>query len=240
LRHFSRANENQRRLVELEFAFADVTTLPRERLPWDRLVSEVDRTNTAFHDLLRLAELLLGDRFPTTSTGTALGFSLLFEMNTLFEEYIGRILQYAFRGTEFRITLQRPRSYALFDIALNRKRFMTKPDIVISFAGRPIMIIDTKWKRLSHLIDDARRGVSQSDVYQMIAYAQVYQVDELLLLYPHHSGLGIDEGILCENKIIGAENRWLRIATISLKDLDGLPSRIRASISNVLSAMQLP
>jgi 5-methylcytosine-specific restriction enzyme subunit McrC len=240
LRHFSRAAENQRRLVELEFAFADVATIPRERLPWDQLIRELDRTNTAFHDLLSIAKLLLGDRFQTTSAGVAPGWSLLFEMNTLFEEYMGRILQQVFKDTEFRVTLQKPQRYALFDIAANESRFKTKPDIVVSFNGKPIMIIDTKWKRLARLIDDPKHGVSQSDVYQMIAYAQVYQVGQLLLLYPHHSELGVEEGILSKNKIIGTEHSCLRIGTISLKDLDCLPSKVRSLVSNILHGMQLP
>jgi 5-methylcytosine-specific restriction enzyme subunit McrC len=40
--------------------------------------------------LLALAKLILGDRFQTTTAGEARGFSLLFEMNTLFEEFVGR------------------------------------------------------------------------------------------------------------------------------------------------------
>jgi 5-methylcytosine-specific restriction endonuclease McrBC regulatory subunit McrC len=40
-------------------------------------------------------------------------------------------------------------------------------------------VIDTKWKRISSRIDDPKQGVSQSDVYQMMAYAQLYSAPRL-------------------------------------------------------------
>src|SRR5258708_851741 len=73
-------------------------------------------------------------------------------------------------------------------------RFATRPDIMVLSACEPVLIIDTKWKRLAGAIDDAKRGVGQADVYQMMACAQVYRCARLMLLYPHHAGLGDDEG----------------------------------------------
>lgn len=34
-------------------------------------------------------------------------------------------------------------------------------------------VVDTKWKRISNRIDDLKHGVSQADVYQMMAYGQL-------------------------------------------------------------------
>ncbi|WP_294533625.1 hypothetical protein [uncultured Rhodoblastus sp.] len=42
--------------------------------------------------------------------------------------------------------------------------------------------IDTKWKRISARIDDPKQGVSQGDVYQMMAYAHLYKAPRLTLL----------------------------------------------------------
>jgi 5-methylcytosine-specific restriction enzyme subunit McrC len=239
LRRLSRHADNRRRLTQLKFAFADVATVPRERLLWDKVI--LDRTSTAYHELLRLAELLLGDRFQTTSVGDTRGFSLLFEMNSLFEEYIGLIILRSFMYVNsLAVTLQKPRRYALFDMSANKERFMMKPDIVIHSLAKPVMIIDTKWKRLTHSIDDPKHGVLQSDVYQMMAYAQIYQVQHLLLLYPHHCDLGIEEGILYENKINGIKDSWLYIGTIGLDNLDGIQSRAAALVSKILSKMELP
>jgi 5-methylcytosine-specific restriction enzyme subunit McrC len=181
----------------------------------------------------------LGNRFQTTSAGDTRGFSLLFEMNTLFEEYIGLTILRSLVDLSLRVTLQKPRRYALFDLSANKDRFMMKPDIVIHYEGKPVMIVDTKWKRL--ITDDPKFGVLESDVYQMMAYAQIYEVQHLLLLYPHHDGLGIEEGILFETRInVTNKDCWLYIGTIGLDNLDNIQSRALALVGKILSKMELP
>ena len=119
LRVISRASENQRRLNELEFALADVTRLPLKQLPWRQVV--LDRTNVAYHELLQLATALLHDHFQSIWGGEeGLGFSLLFEMNRLFEEFIGRTLRIALKDSGLRVTLQGPKNYALSEIITTR------------------------------------------------------------------------------------------------------------------------
>jgi 5-methylcytosine-specific restriction enzyme subunit McrC len=41
------------------------------------------------------------------------------------------------------------------------------------------MIIDTKWKRIGRHPEDARHGISQADVYQMMAYARFINAHKL-------------------------------------------------------------
>ncbi|MYN66608.1 MAG: hypothetical protein F4X11_16510, partial [Acidobacteria bacterium] len=53
------------------------------------------------------------------------------------------------------------------------------------------LIIDTKWKRITR-IDDPKQGVSQADVYQLMAYGRLYDCPNVVLLYPHHGGLPPD------------------------------------------------
>ena len=237
LRIISRVSENQRRLNELEFALAGVASLPVEQLGWKQVV--LDRTNTAYHDLLRLATALLRNHFQTTGAGENLGFSLLFAMNRLFEEFIGRTMRNAIRDTGLRVTLQGPQNYALSDVQTNRNLFVTKPDIVVHRGDTPVIVIDAKWKRLSRAIDDPKHGVSQPDVYQMMAYAHVYQVKKLLLIYPHHDELGTQEGILGEYKIMGTESS-IAIATLNLSKLGSIANRIRAVTLNFLDRKDSP
>jgi 5-methylcytosine-specific restriction enzyme subunit McrC len=222
LRAIARASHNQRRLAELARAFADVATVPVASLPWDRVA--LDRTNAAWATLLRLARLLLGNRFQTTSSGDGQGFSLLFEMNTLFEEFIGRTLQRALSGSGLDVRLQGPRDHVL-EADDGSRCFATRPDIVISRAGKPVLVIDTKWKRLSGALDDPKRGVGQADVYQMMAYAQIYQCHQVMLLYPHHDGVGNREGVLNAYRIRGTASE-LSIASVSLADLKTIGSRL--------------
>lgn len=226
----SRAPENQRRLAELNFAFADVTAVPVKSLPWHQVV--IDRTNRSWAQLLSLAKLLLGDRFQTTSNGNTQGFSLLFEMNKLFEEFVGRSLARACAGSAYEVRLQGPRRYALADLQTGLNRFATKPDITIASRGAPELIIDTKWKRLKGAIDDPKYGVSQADVYQMMAYARVYHCKRLLLLYPHHVGLGSESaGLTCVHRINGTEDSRIGVATLCLSDPKSAVKQLRQLLS---------
>lgn len=183
----SRSSENLRQLRELALAYAEVRAVPVASLAWQEVV--LDRTNEQWRDLLSLARLLLGDRFQTTSAGAAPGFSLLFEMNILFERYVGRLLQRAIAGRGFSVAMQGGRAFCLEDED-GKGRFQTKPDILVRRAGEAVLIIDTKWKTISPRLDDAKQGVSQADVYQMMAYGRLYRCPRLILLYPHHERLG--------------------------------------------------
>jgi len=185
LSRLSVAADNQRTLRELSFVFADVTNVPPNALLWDQII--LDRTNRRWRDLLTLARLFLQDRHQQTSAGEIDGHALLFEMNVLFERYVARILSKALAGTGLRVSAQGGHRNCLYEG--DTGRFRTRPDLVIREGERIALIIDTKWKRITPRIDDPKQGVSQSDVYQMMAYSQLYRCQNVMLLYPHHSEL---------------------------------------------------
>jgi 5-methylcytosine-specific restriction enzyme subunit McrC len=216
LRQLTRSARNQQRLAELAFAFAEISAVPVAMLPWDQVI--IDRTNSAWATLLRLAQLLLGARFQSTSAGGECGFALLFQMPSLFEEYIGRTLQQALAGGDLEVCLQGPQAHALV-AADGSGRFVTRPDVVIRRGDHPLLVIDTKWKRLQNLQLDRRHGVGQADVYQMLAYLQVYECQRGMLLYPHHAGLEVEAGVLDRYRVTGTGARQLDVATIGLSDL---------------------
>ena len=229
----ARAAQNRRRLAELSLAFADVRVVPLAMLPWNRVA--LDRTNGAWASLLRLAKLLLGKRFQTTSSGSAPGFSLLFEMNSLFEEYIGLTLRSALVRSGIDVRLQGPRDHALVADD-DTRRFATKPDIVLSYEGEHVLIIDTKWKRLEGAVSKANRGVGQDDVYQMMAYAQVYRCSRLMLLYPYHNEISSPVGRLETLRIRGTRDTRLSVASVSLSDLPSLGGRLRELACNEIES----
>lgn len=209
----SASAENQRRLRELAFFYADISSVQASALAWDSLI--LDRTNRRWRELVELARLLLGDRFQTTSSGATRGFSLAFDMSRLFEAYVARQLRKALAGTDLTVHPQGGRLYCLEDAETGTGRFMTKPDILVKRKGVVELIIDTKWKRVARQMDDAKRGVSQSDIYQMVAYGQLYNCTDLLLLYPHHAELGSTVGVFGTRRITGTA-RLLRGATLGL------------------------
>ncbi|KQU01826.1 restriction endonuclease [Methylobacterium sp. Leaf469] len=224
----ARAPETRRRLSELLFVYEPVTLPPRAALPWQAVA--LDRTNAGWREVLGFARLLLEDRFQTTSVGDGRGFALLFEMNTLFEEFVGRALRRALAGSDVGVTLQGPRRYALRDLGQDRPLFATRPDIVVSRAGQPVLILDTKWKRLAGVLADPRRGVGQADVYQMMAYAQVYGCRELMLVYPHHAHLPLSAGCLATHAITNLDGSRLQLLTLDLSTPELVPEQLRAAV----------
>lgn len=179
LTRITRSASNARRLAELLSRFELVGDSSN---PLSEPV-RMDRTNTAFHGLYRLAWFFLSKDWQSTTSGNALtGFSLLFRMNDLFEKFVGYTMK---RTLGLSVHLQDQSRHALISEE-GRPLFAMRPDIVVDGADGPV-VLDTKWKRLEP--GNAKIGVKESDVYQMLAYAHAYKARQLVLIYPCCDGL---------------------------------------------------
>lgn len=210
LTRITRSAPNARRLAELlsRFEFVDDS--------YDPLSEPVrmDRTNTAFHGLYRLARFFLSKDWQSTTSGkTMTGFSLLFPMNDLFEEFVGRTMK---RTLGLPVHLQHQGRHALISEE-GRSLFAMRPDIVIDGADGPV-VLDTKWKRLEP--GDAKIGVKQSDVYQMLAYAHAYEARRLVLIYPCCDGFETPGQV--QRWIIPKTDRPLDIVTVDISQPDSV------------------
>lgn len=233
LSHLAVSPDNQRALRELNFVYADVAETPASALRWEEIV--LDRTNKRWRDLLSLAQLFLSDRYQQTSAGLVDGHALLFEMNVLFEQYVTRTLSYALAGTGLRVSAQGGHRDCLYEG--DTGRFRTRPDAIIRQDERIALIIDTKWKRMTPHIDDPKQGVSQADVYQLMAYGQIYDCANVMLLYPHHAELPINP--IRRRYSIAAANseKTLFVATL---DLAGSQRVHRTALRNLISDCLVP
>jgi len=212
LQRLAQAADNQRLLREIEFAYFDVTRVPVAALRWDQIT--LDRTNQRWSELLSFARLLLTDRHQQTSAGAIDGHALLFEMNALFEQYVAKLLTRALSGSGYRVSAQGGHRDCLFEES--KGRFRTKPDLIIRRGDRTVLVIDTKWKRMSPRIDDPKQGVSQADVYQLMAYSQLYQCQNVMLLYPHHGDLPPDPIRTCYAIANAGANENLVVSTLDV------------------------
>lgn len=215
LRRHARAIETQRRLDELRFLLAEVSDVTVSALPWAQV--RIDRTNRRWETLYGLAKLFLKREWQRTNhdAKAGQGITLLFAMNDLFEAYIAALARRALRNSDLAVHSQGGLRYCLMEEGEDgRKRFQTTPDILIKRDGQTVMVIDTKWKLIGRNPEDKKRGVSQSDVYQMMAYARLYRCREVMLLYPHHTALGTEALDAGYGMLEG--NERLRIASIDL------------------------
>jgi 5-methylcytosine-specific restriction enzyme subunit McrC len=64
------------------------------------------------------------------------------------------------------------------------KNFALKPDLYLSLPNKNI-IADTKYKIVYADKTDSKKGISQTDLYQMLAYAVRFEVNEIVLFYPN-------------------------------------------------------
>lgn len=215
LRRHARVLETQRRLDELRFLLAEVSDVPVNALPWAQV--RIDRTNRRWETLYGLAKLFLKREWQRTNhdAKAGQGITLLFAMNDLFEAYIAALARRALLGSDLTVHSQGGLRYCLMEEGDGGKeRFQTTPDILIKRNGQVVMVIDTKWKLIGRNPEDKKRGVSQSDVYQMMAYARLYQCREVMLLYPHHASLG-SEALDAGYGMMEGDER-LRIASVDL------------------------
>ena len=175
---------------------------------------KLNRMNNRFLECFTLAKLILLNSSMDKSLGKENGFSILFEMNYLYEEYIGVLLKEVFNDTNISINTQEKSRYLLWNTLKERNEIALKPDIVIYKDNKPKVIIDTKWKSSS--INNIEI-YSQSDIYQMYAYITTYtECEECILLYPKFEDISHSHWKLNQN--IG--DKKILISEISLESYE--------------------
>lgn len=221
---------------KLLFMLQDVSDVSVPTLSASGPVS-LDRLSADYEHALRLAELFIRGSSTSTYSGAGRSFAMLFDMNELFERYVGAALRGVFARRGQRVVLQGPRKN-LAQSALGCACFWMRPDAsVLNLKGVDV-VVDTKWKRFNE--GGRHAGVASADIYQMYAYASRYRSSEVILLYPHHDGLGPWRPRRAEYLVDrvgkrdeGAERSVIAVATLDLRDLKSIPSQLEAIVGPV-------
>ena len=175
------------RLHALRMRFGGVGTLaPHERGP---KAEQLNRMQSRYSPLVALAHLFLDGQFLDARSGRQQAFSLLFDMNRLFEKYTASLLSPLARLQGLTLIEQGPRRYLGHDSS-GRGRLLMRPDISLLSdrdAKYPKVILDTKWKRIDKT--DALLSLSAADLYQMLSYATTYKCNNLMIIYPEQANL---------------------------------------------------
>ena len=104
-------------------------------------------------------------------------FAFLLPMEYVFEDFI-----FGFIDKELeQVTAKAQRSDTYLD---EGKAFNLKPDLWLKTEHKSL-IADTKYKIVYSDEKDPKKGISQNDLYQMLAYAVRFEVDEIILFYPN-------------------------------------------------------
>lgn len=166
----------------------DVPDLPyRHRQP-DPVFT---RQNQRFSDIYNFACMLLEGQAPDTRRGEVETFSLLFDMEQVFERYIAAFLASEVMHQFVDANLHPQAKGHRFNLYRDEQEAVLRmaPDLLVvheTVRGKETLIIDTKWKRLSE--EDGRRP-SRADLYQLYAYLHRYDCRRAYLLYPRAVGV---------------------------------------------------
>ena len=172
----SNSSKNQQKIRELLFIFDEVSTCGDYKNFFTNYT--INRQVKHYEQALLWCKIfLLGNTF-TPHKGDDLAFALLFDMNALFESYVGNFIEKKIPGTilqhKVKYLIEEPRDFGL------------KPDIFLE--GK--FIADTKWKiiRQDNKENERKYKISQADLYQLYAYGKKYECGELYLIYPKIDG----------------------------------------------------
>ena len=141
-----------------------------------------DRMNVYYRNAIQWAKIFLNNQSSSIfSTNNGEMSSILFPMETIFENYIANKLVNIIQEKSYnQLTIKvQDNSCSIFSsISLNNIKvdnniLRIRPDIVIKNKdAKEIFILDTKWKILNKLDDKFK--ISTEDVYQMLAYVKTY------------------------------------------------------------------
>jgi len=148
-------------LFELEnFQEMNITAQDFERIT-------LNRKSHFYANALEIAKMFILNFSPSLHTGHDAMLTLLFDMNSLWEEYVYRILSKYNQGNK----VQAQRSKFFWE---NRS---IKPDLIITAPNKQRIVIDTKWKI------EKSKSPSTDDLKQMFTY-NLHWAANSILLYP--------------------------------------------------------
>ncbi len=164
----SKSNKNQQRIREFLFVFDEIEISHTIKTDFSKV--KLNRQMNDYERVLLWCKTFLLENSFSPYKGHDIAFALLFDMNVLFESYVGHYL----RKKGFDVSVQDRGKY----LVESHSKFALRPDIVIR-GNDNIIIADTKWK----IIKD-EKDISQADMYQLFAYGKKYGNNQLYLIYP--------------------------------------------------------
>lgn len=152
----------------VQLDFPEVSSIKCTATTFDKL--KLNRKSRPYEKALEIARLIILNYAPNISSGSERMLALLFDMNSLWEEYILVQLKKACSNTPYTVAGQQSQSFW--------GTMSLRPDIIIKKDNNTQVIIDTKWKQI-----EANKP-STNDLRQMYVYNDHWNSKISILLYP--------------------------------------------------------
>jgi 5-methylcytosine-specific restriction enzyme subunit McrC len=156
-------------------AFAEVAPIPLE--PAALAAAEPDRQTEAYRPLLDLCRLLADGFSSGARAGLLSGPAFLLDTERVFERFVTRAVVTRL-AADLRYDVRAQELYAASRPTEDGTELQLRPDVVVERGGRPILVVDAKWKDL------ADAGPTPADLYQVLAYCTGLAVRRAVLVYP--------------------------------------------------------
>jgi len=204
----------RRRLLRVRGLLEDVTpTSPAASVR----APTITRLNARYCSVLALAELILRGASISTRAGAITGVSFVFDMNTVFEDFLSSTLKTAIERHGGRLDLQFGREH--LDL---QRTIRLIPDLTWWKDGACRAVLDAKYKQLT----DQR--FPNADAYQMLAYC---------------TALGLHRGYLVYAKDAGASDRDHtikdagKVIHVRAIDVEKPPAHVLADVEKLADAV---
>lgn len=176
MRQVTRDYSNLQMIEELLLSFIDIDELDKEQAI--KFEPEFNSINARAKEPYQYGKLFIHNLFATMSAGNTQIFTMLFDMNKLYELFIYRVSRIVFGN---KITYQKRGDYMVSRNRDGKKFIGLRPDLTLRVNETEQWIIDTKWKL-------PQSFAKESDIYQMNAYSTgIRNVSKVILLYPKYT-----------------------------------------------------
>ena len=171
--HIAMNSYTQYRAKTMSFEFPELNDIAVDDALFERLT--FDRKSEDYRTAIDIARLILLRYMPDQSKRGKHVLALMFDMNKLWEEYVFVILRRSLRE-EYNVSAQNVKRF--WESSFGTK--VIRPDIVVSDkSGKPVCVLDTKWK-----CPAVGEPPSDADLKQMYVYHKYWGVKCTALLYP--------------------------------------------------------
>lgn len=169
IEQFSKGNYLYSKCKSIQLDFPEVQPIQANETTFAKIPKS--RKTAPYKTALEIARLIILNFAPNVSSGKENMLALLFDMNSLWEEYVLVCLKKAAKNSALNSTVHGQKSKPFWN------GISIRPDIVME-KGDETFIIDTKWKNING------SKPSTDDLRQMYVYNEYWQSDKAMLLYP--------------------------------------------------------
>ena len=184
IEQFSKGSYLYAKCKRVQLDYPEVSSIKCSDATFDKL--KLNRKSQPYAKALEISRLIILNYAPNISSGSERMLALLFDMNSLWEEYILVQLKKACLNTSYRVEGQQSKRF--WD------NMSLRPDIIIKHNNIVQLVIDTKWKRIKG------KKPSSHDLRQMFVYNEYWQSNKAILLYPASGKSKVPDFLFFEDK----------------------------------------